>query len=60
MKKLLGLLLGGCIGTTVLLGCIGLLGGLVEWLCVDKGRFILGLIILGYIVYKLMKEELDK
>ena len=60
MKKFLGTILGSVILGSIILGIIALLGWLVDWLCVDKGRFILGLIILGYIVYKLMKEELDK
>lgn len=54
------LLLGSSIMIMVILGIMWLLGTIMNWLCEDMGRYILGMIILIYIVYRQIKEELDK
>ena len=33
---------------------------LVEWLCADNGRFILGMIIMAYVGYQMLKEILGE
>lgn len=45
---------------SVILGIITLLGWLVEWLCVDMGRYMLGLGIFIYILYRMFKSEFGK
>ena len=40
-----------------ILGIIALLGWLVEWLCADVGRYMLGLGIFIYILYRMFKSE---
>lgn len=56
MKKVLvfiGLLIGVVVG-----GC--LLSGLVNWLVVDFGRMVLGVIIGGIIIFAFLKNEFDE
>lgn len=36
-----------------------MLGLICEWLVQDNGRYILGIIILGYILIRLFKKEFD-
>lgn len=46
---IVGIVLGGC-----------LLSGLVNWLVADFGRLILGLLISGYVLYRIGKKEFDR
>lgn len=60
MKRLVREIIVSIILVGILLGIIWLLGTLVNWLCVDRGRFVLGMIILIYAIYRQLREELDK
>lgn len=60
VKKIIGLLVSSSIIVVVILGLVWLVGTVVSWLCADKGRYILGMTILVYVVYRQMREELDK
>lgn len=57
MKKFLGTILGSVVLGSIILGIITLLSWLVEWLCADMGRYILGLGIFIYILYRMFKSE---
>lgn len=46
---IVGIVLGGC-----------LLSRLVNWLVADFGRLILGLLISGYVLYRIGKKEFDR
>lgn len=56
MKKLL--IIVGLLVIVTIGGC--LLSGLVNWLVADIGRFVLGLIIGAYVLYRIGKSEFDK
>lgn len=60
MKNLVKNVLGGVIGTGVILGIFKLLGEFVEWACSNKIRFISVIIIFTILIAKRIKEELDK
>jgi len=60
MKNLLINVLVGVVLVGVILGVINLLGAVANWLMADTGRYILGMVILGYVVIKMIKKELDK
>ena len=60
MKNLLKTILGSLVLGSVLVGIIAVVGSLVEWLCADAGRYILGLLIASYGVYKCFKAEFDR
>lgn len=57
MKNLLKTILGSLVLGSILVGVIAIVGSLVEWLCADTGRYMLGLAIIGYGVYRCFKAE---
>lgn len=57
MRNLLKTILGSLVLGSVLVGIVAIIGSLVEWLCADAGRYILGLVIISYGVYKCFKAE---
>lgn len=59
MKKLLGLLLGSVIATAIVLGILSMVSWFIDWVCLDSGRYILAMIIIGYVVVKMIKKELE-
>lgn len=52
-------LVQGILGTIIILGVFTMLGMSVEWICVDKGRFILAMFIFSYILYRIYKNEFE-
>ena len=52
-------LVQGIIGTGLIIGILALLGMSVEWIYVDKGRFILAMFIFSYILYRIYKNEFE-
>lgn len=59
MKKLIGLLLGSIILGAVIMLILGAISWFIDWVCLDNGRYILAMVIIGYIVKRLIMEELD-
>lgn len=59
MKKLVGLLLGSTIATATVMGILGAINWFIDWSTADEGRFILAIIIIGYVVAKMIKKELE-
>lgn len=57
MRKILVNLLLVAIGMGLLLGTIWTIGFIANWLMADTGRFILGLIIIGYGLYRAFINE---
>lgn len=43
----------------VIIGFMALAGWLVEFLCTDNKRFIIGVSILAYISWRMIKEEIS-
>lgn len=60
MKKLLKELFSIAILATIVLGVIALINLLIEWLCADVGRYMLGMGILIYILYRFFKSEFSE
>lgn len=60
MKNLFKNLIGGIIGVIIIVGIFTLLCKFVEWVCIDAGRFWLAIVIIGYVIYRMLSEELDK
>ena len=60
MKKLLKGIFSIAILATIILGVIALINLLTEWLCVDVGRYVLGVGILVYILYRFFKSEFSE
>lgn len=60
MKKLVKNLIIVVLGIVGIVLCGCLLSGLVNWLIADTGRFILGLLISGYVLYRIGKKEFDR
>lgn len=58
-KKIIKNLIGGIIITLIILAIFKILGIVINWLMVDTGRYMLGIGIIGFIAYKLLKRELD-
>ena len=63
MKKnkivtIIGEIIIGVLEAGVIVGTIALIENLVQWLCADTGRYLLGLIIGVYAIYKMLKKEL--
>lgn len=58
MAKIIGKIIIGVLGAGVIVGIIALIENLVQWLCADAGRYLLGLIIGVYAIYKMLKKEL--
>ena len=63
MKKnkivmIIGKIIIGVLEAGVIIGIIALIENLVQWLCADTGRYLLGLIIGIYVIYKMLKKEL--
>ena len=63
MKKnkivmIIGKIIIGVLEAGVIVGVIALIENLVQWLCADAGRYLLGLIIGVYAIYKMLKKEL--
>lgn len=52
-------LVQGIIGTGLIIGILALLGMSVEWIYMDKGRFILAMFIFSYILYRIYKNEFE-
>ena len=52
-------LVQGIVGTSLIIGILTLLGMSVEWIYVDKGRFILAMFIFSYILYRIYKNEFE-
>lgn len=52
-------LVQGIVGTSLIIGILTLLGMSVEWICADKGRFILAIFIFSYILYRIYKNEFE-
>lgn len=52
-------LVQGILGTIIILGIFAMLGMSVEWVCADKGRFILAIFIFSYILYRIYKNEFE-
>lgn len=59
MKKLVGLLLGSMITTAIVIGVLSMINWFIDWVCADQGRYILAMIILGYVIAKMIKKELE-
>ncbi|MBQ2884957.1 MAG: hypothetical protein IJE43_14500 [Alphaproteobacteria bacterium] len=59
MKKLVGLLLGSVIATAIVMGVLSMISWFIDWACADQGRYILAMIIIGYVVAKMIKKELE-
>lgn len=57
--KGLKMLVQGIIGTILIIGIFTMLGMSVEWVCADKGRFILAIFIFSYILYRIYKNEFE-
>lgn len=57
MKKLLKGIFSIAILATIILGVIALINLLTEWLCADAGRYMLGVGILVYVLYRFFKLE---
>lgn len=57
--KGLKMLVQGIIGIVIILGIFAMLGMSVEWVCADKGRFILVMFIFSYILYRIYKNEFE-
>lgn len=53
------MLVQGIIGTIIILGIFAMLGMSAEWVCADKGRFILAIFIFSYILYRIYKNEFE-
>lgn len=60
MKKLLKGIFSIAILATIILGVIVLINLLAEWLCADVGRYVLGIGILVYILYRFFKSEFSE
>ena len=58
MVKIIGKIIIGALEVGVIAGIIALIENLVQWLCADTGRYLLGLIIGIYAIYKMLKKEL--
>ena len=58
MVKIIGKIIIGVLEAGVIIGIIALIENLVQWLCADTGRYLLGLIIGIYAIYKMLKKEL--
>ena len=58
MVKMIGKIIIGVLEVGVIVGIIALIENLVQWLCADTGRYLLGLIIGIYAIYKMLKKEL--
>lgn len=52
-------LVQGIVGTSLIIGILALLGMSVEWIYIDKGRFILAMFIFSYILYRIYKNEFE-
>ena len=52
-------LVQGIVGTSLIIGILALLGMSVEWIYMDKGRFILAMFIFSYILYRIYKNEFE-
>lgn len=52
-------LVQGILGTIIILGIFTMLGISVEWICADKGRFVLAIFIFSYILYRIYKNEFE-
>ena len=52
-------LVQGIVGTSLIIGILTLLGMSVEWIYMDKGRFILAMFIFSYILYRIYKNEFE-
>lgn len=59
MKKLLGMLLGSILLGSILMLILGAVNWFIDWATMDEGRFILSMIIIGYVVVKMIKRELE-
>lgn len=57
MRKIIRLIIGSVILGAIIIGVIGLIGFVGEWLMEDNGRYLLGIGILGYILYRCFKAE---
>ena len=57
LKRELGTILGALALGAILVGIIALVGAMVEWFCADGGRYMLGLGIMGYVLYRCFKAE---
>lgn len=53
------MLIQGIIGIILIIGIFAMLGMSVEWVCADKGRFILAIFIFSYILYRIYKNEFE-
>ena len=60
MKKLLKGIFSIAILATIILGVITLGNLLAEWLCADAGRYMLGIGILVYVLYRFFKSEFSE
>lgn len=59
MKKLVGLLLGSMIATAIVTGVLSIISWFIDWACADQSRYILAMIIIGYVIAKMIKKELE-
>ena len=57
MKKFVKTIIGSVVLGGLVLGVIASFGWLVNWLCADSGRFVLGMIIGIYGIYRMFKAE---
>lgn len=57
MKRNVKRIIGSIILVGVILGAISLIGNIINWLCADMGRYGLGLVIMGYVAYRMIKKE---
>lgn len=57
MKELVKRIIGIILVVGIVLGIAKVVGLSVEWLCADKGRYILAIGILSYIAYRFFKIE---
>lgn len=59
LKVAIKMLVQSLLLTGLLLGIIALIGNFVEWSCADGGRYFLVMLILGYVLYRIFKNEFD-
>lgn len=58
-KRVIGNTVLALMGVIIVFALFLGLGLFCEWLIQDNGRYILGLVILGYILIRLFKKEFD-
>lgn len=60
IREIMMNLVGGMIGSAIILGIFAILGWFVEWIGQNQGRTVAFFIIGAFILGKCLKNELDK